>query len=210
MSVTLIAKNQTVGAIVLADLGVTVPGSGQLTLTTNLRSDEVLGSPDLQTQVIAGNLILNDGTEDIVLADSVAWFTGNFRNIPDIGAVVGGTLFSSVPASTTSATFVDAFAGGSILVPADGDYFLIFEGTFNSGGNNRQTAIAVGVNSTTVAQATSERIWQTPNDPTTGVTTLFKIALTAGQTVHGLYRKAAGAGSVTAITRRITIFRLNT
>jgi len=67
MSATIIAKNQTVSGVVLADLGVMVPGSGQVTLTESLRSDEILGSPDLQTEVLAGNIVLF-GTEDIPIA----------------------------------------------------------------------------------------------------------------------------------------------
>jgi hypothetical protein len=207
MSATIIAKNQTASPIVLDDLGVTIPASGQVTLTDDLRSDEVLGSPSLQTEVLAGNVVLNDGTSDVSLVNSTAWFTGNFSILPGAPPTTR-TLYVGIQSSTTSGTFVDAMAGSSITVPETGDYFCIFEGTYQGTANSTQAAVGVGVNSTSVAAATTERAARTQNGATSVVSTA-ELSLTAGDTVHGLFRRLAGSGTLNLFLRRLTIIRTN-
>lgn len=60
-----IAKNQTASPVYLAQFNLTVPGSGQLELTTVLTTSEIYGDKQLQDLVDQNTLVLNDGTNDL-------------------------------------------------------------------------------------------------------------------------------------------------
>ena len=77
----IIAKNQTAGAILVADLGVTVPASGQLTLTEGLFVSEITNSPGLHSEVDAGNIIINVGGVDLTIEQSRTYIEPSSPNI---------------------------------------------------------------------------------------------------------------------------------
>lgn len=78
---TAIAVNQTAGDILIDDLGLTVPASSQITLTDFVDFWEISGSQDLEAEVAAGNVLINDGTSTLTLAESQAFLdiTGNLN-----------------------------------------------------------------------------------------------------------------------------------
>lgn len=205
MPFALQAKNLTAGVIVLDDLGVTVQPHGEADLS-DLRSDEIMGSPRLQEEVLAGNVKLCVGDRDIEGADSAAWFSGDFGGIERLGSVTGGTLYSEKMASTTQAKFVDVF-GESVSVAKAGGYMVVFEGLFGASAN-MMVGIAVGINSEAAPE--SERVFQVSRNPMPAQVTFYRPALEVGDTVHALCRRASGKGSVWAAARRLTIWELRT
>jgi len=58
-------KNTTGSVIVVEDLGIPVPSGGQIDFSTQFTYDEIAGSDDLRTEVVAGDLVVNDGTSDL-------------------------------------------------------------------------------------------------------------------------------------------------
>ena len=72
MSTILIAKNQTVGDITLKDLAsVVCPGSGQVNLTDLFSVTEIQLAADLNAEIVAGNIIFNDGSVDLTTEESL-------------------------------------------------------------------------------------------------------------------------------------------
>lgn len=68
---TIIAKNITASDIFLNDLGVTIDASGSLTLTVIFQVRRITNSQDLKDQVSNGNIVINDGTEDLSAQDGL-------------------------------------------------------------------------------------------------------------------------------------------
>jgi len=69
---TIIAKNNTASEIRLNDLGgKRIPVSGEVTLTDTLPKYEIYESADLDTEITAGNVILNDGSTDLSATTAV-------------------------------------------------------------------------------------------------------------------------------------------
>ena len=72
MSITLIAKNQTVDDILIHDLGdIEVPGSGQLNLTDVYSVGMIRSSDSLKDEITNDNILINDGTSDLTKNDSI-------------------------------------------------------------------------------------------------------------------------------------------
>mgnify|MGYP000323584301 FL=1 len=72
---TIIAKNQTAGALPLTQLPVPnneIPASGQVTLTDYATVTEIQDDTELATHITAGDCILNDGVSDLTQAQSLA------------------------------------------------------------------------------------------------------------------------------------------
>ena len=154
---------------------------------------------------------------DVVLIESAADANAKRRaqlgNLPGmVEAAKHDSLASTTLFSTTSATFVDAFAGGTISPPEDGDYFIFFEGEVTGTSGNTVVETAVGKNSTTVAESGSAR----EHDPSgSGVVTgstssLVLIGLVTTDDISGIIRKKSGGGSVETRNRRITMIRVTT
>jgi len=70
----IIAENQTAGAVFLSRLGLTVPASGTLTLTDYAFEDEIRSDEDLQSAVVAGNILLNFGQGALTQGESLKFF----------------------------------------------------------------------------------------------------------------------------------------
>jgi len=81
--ITIIAKNQTVSDIDLPQLAVTVPGSGQTTLTDFNEIFEIKANDNLCDQITSGNIILNDGATDFDSTGSLNLIrpTVSFENV---------------------------------------------------------------------------------------------------------------------------------
>jgi hypothetical protein len=76
MAVLLTAVNLTALPIVLSDIGKTVPALGSVVLTDDLRLSEIHSSIDLQDAIIAGQIVLSDGTGNLSKAQSLATQSG--------------------------------------------------------------------------------------------------------------------------------------
>ena len=111
------------------------------------------------------------------------------------GPVAHDSLFSDAtqPAGLpiTLSTYVDLFAGSTISPPSDGDYIIILELVCTPSGNSKGT-MAVGLNSTTVAQAKSER--SLSKDAQSGGMSTTKITgLVTTDTISGIAKVDSGA-----------------
>lgn len=73
-----ILKNQTLNLINL-DIGLTIPASGQLTLTPT-DYDLAADSEDIITNVASGDIIVNNGTDDLTIPEAVRFIQGGFTN----------------------------------------------------------------------------------------------------------------------------------
>lgn len=65
---TIIAKNNSGSDQEIEDLGITIPNSGQVTLSDCFAFDRLAGSDDLRSLVNSGDLVINDGTSDLSAA----------------------------------------------------------------------------------------------------------------------------------------------
>ena len=91
---TVIAKNQTGTPILLPRLGQTAPATPTpITLTDFATFFEVAAEPELQTRISSSDIVINDGTSDLSIADALAYLdtTGNLNG--PTTAVVDTTLF---------------------------------------------------------------------------------------------------------------------
>lgn len=129
-----------------------------------------------------------------------------------IGAAVSRTMYSENVINTTLTTFINAFpliVPAYITVPETGTYFVIFEGEAYCSNGSTALEIAIGVDSTVVAQAGTTRSFDAPStgDRISTISTGF-LSLTAGQLVYGLLRKTVG-NTASLLRRRITITKGN-
>ncbi len=114
MAAVIIAENQTAGAIVLDQLAVTVPASpGATTLTDFNRVYEIQGDPELEARILAGDILLNDGSGTLTQAESLnlieefSQFSAGAEQIEDeFTATAGQTVFalSKVPRDLETVT----------------------------------------------------------------------------------------------------------
>lgn len=91
---TVIAKNQTGTPILLPRLGQTAPATpGTITLTDDSTFFEVAAEAELQTRISSADIIINDGTSDLSIADALAYLdtTGNLNG--PTTSVTADTLF---------------------------------------------------------------------------------------------------------------------
>jgi hypothetical protein len=125
------------------------------------------------------------------------------------GAASGSnTEFDDTVISTSLGTYVNAFTVG-ISPPVDGDYYIIFEGVLTPNNANAVGQIALGINSTTVANADSQRLNAgTANQPQTVVSTNILTGLVVSDVIYGIFRKFTGPGAVALGRRRVTMIRV--
>jgi hypothetical protein len=85
-----IAKNQTTSPIYLSEFDLTIPASGQISLTDFLTVSEINGDAQLQDLVDIGQVVLNDGSMDLpaTVASSVGHGT---QTDPNLHAVATGS-----------------------------------------------------------------------------------------------------------------------
>lgn len=87
----IIAKNQTGTDIFLPTLGVAVPGSGQLELTINSPYEEISRDAVLHSAISSGDIIINDGSIDLLISEGIAYIELN-NKIGFSGSAIGGAL----------------------------------------------------------------------------------------------------------------------
>ncbi len=68
---TVIAKNTTTLDMILEDLGIIIPGSSIIDLTETYDFYEITSSKSLKTQISNGNIIINDGVQDLSVESSL-------------------------------------------------------------------------------------------------------------------------------------------
>ena len=71
---TIIAKNQTGGALAVAELPIPdqeIPASGQVTLTDYATVTEIQDSAEIVAYINSGDVLLNDGSNDLTQAESL-------------------------------------------------------------------------------------------------------------------------------------------
>jgi len=146
-----IAENQTASPIFLSGLGVTVPGSGQLTLSNFNFAYEIFSDAGLEAELQAGNLTLN--------IDGITLSTDQISAL--MGIISAGTLISSMSVydsagfqtwTTTPVTLnLDTIAYNSnpgqytlaadaLTIVTEGIYLILANVTLDSGGGNRTQA----------------------------------------------------------------------
>jgi hypothetical protein len=125
------------------------------------------------------------------------------------GAVVERDLFKDNQVQTTSGSFVDAMGGASVTVPIDGNYWAILEAESTNQSGSGILEVGIGVNGTAAAVANSERRAQgNANDIKIVTVTVNLGALLTGDTVHAIFRRFSGAGSVRLFARNLSIFKV--
>ena len=84
MAWTVIIKNNSGSTQVLEDFGVELLNGTQLDFTNYFAYDEIGGSRELKDKVTSGDLIVNDGTNDLSAEDGVNHITlENIKNVSD-------------------------------------------------------------------------------------------------------------------------------
>jgi hypothetical protein len=125
----------------------------------------------------------------------------------DGGAMVKRSMFSAVNVQTSSGIFVDAFGGASLLVPINGDYWAIFEGEGMNQNANAVMQLSVSINGIGPSIAAAERKSEGSASDNRWVGTTVQLGtLVAGDTIHGIFRKFSGSGTVELNNRHISIF----
>ena len=155
------------------------------------------------------------GPQQAILDGIVALHLGAFSVVPNL-AMNTSLDMGDVAAGTTSATYQDAFASRSALVEVDGYYFLILDSEVTGTDNTNIIEIALVLNATFLlgALASSElagsaRSCRPGNNRQAQITsTTGALFLSAGDTVHGVFRRLSGGGTSNILRRRLTIFKL--
>lgn len=75
MATVIIAKNNGVQNVGVEDLGIVIPPSSQRNLTENFTVYEVQSSIDLKAKVTTGDLVINDGVDDLSIAEGIDHIT---------------------------------------------------------------------------------------------------------------------------------------
>lgn len=103
MAINRIIKNTTGSPIIIENAGLSVPASGQITISF---SDlyKVLGDSGFETNVNSGNLVINDGTSDLSATVGLLFFKGQASELRFNNAS------NSFPSSTIQATIEDVYA----------------------------------------------------------------------------------------------------
>lgn len=199
MATQLIAINLTASPVVLNNLGVTVPGSGQLTLTgVQLFTDDCLSDPELQDAVENNEIKLNNGSVDLPKEAVLQW------GAPTAAAGdVKARETSATNTVTTTSTWVTIL---SIIIPEDGDW-LIFASTSTKNSNNNTVAhMAIRVNGGSEIAETERP--SGGNKFGNANTTSELPAMSAGDVVDVRYGKLQGGGSVSVSARSVVIWKV--
>jgi hypothetical protein len=128
MAITLIAKKASAGNLTLDNLSAPngyIPGAGQVTLTDYNTVDQIQSDPQLLSYIVAGTVILNDGTSDLTQAQSqnilnpVVTSQTNLRNVTNDAQLKRSAndfntfTLKSTPVSTDILLLEDSAASGA-------------------------------------------------------------------------------------------------
>ena len=140
---TLIIKNNSgVTAREIEDLGITIGISTQITMSDQFDYQELASSDDLRDHVQNGNLVLNDGSNDLSSADGVLYLTlynakktaDNFytktnlqtsgQAVIDWGNVVNAPSFGSTSWIDPVLARIEEISAAGPGAPSDGMFFI--------------------------------------------------------------------------------------
>lgn len=68
----ILAKNDSSAEVVIADLGISIPVSGQRDLFIEFDLEQLESSNDLKSHILAANIIINDGYVDLSITNALA------------------------------------------------------------------------------------------------------------------------------------------
>jgi hypothetical protein len=184
------------------DYGVSIPDTDEKVRVS--ATDQI--TDFLGQKIVAGNNVvlatLNPGADEKLQITAI----NDGDSPPEVD------MWSALPASTTSLTFVDGFAGASLSPPRDGDYWAVFETVAEMNSASVIGEIGIEIDGTTSAIATSPRRWNLlPNEFHSVISTVRLNGLTVANTVHGVFRKVAGAdpGAPTLLERRLSLIAVS-
>lgn len=106
-----IIKNNTQDIISIKDLsGATVPVSGQINLTDIFKFYEIASSLNLKTYVTSGDVTVNDGTEDLSIANGLKHLEikSAYEAIIQNQEINGGTIVSANAPSNTNVIWINS------------------------------------------------------------------------------------------------------
>ena len=106
-----ITKNITGSPITIKDLsGVTVDSTSQITLTDIFHFYTIASSINLKTYVTNGNIVINNGTSDLSIANGLEHITikSSYEATQEISNYVAGHHFGNSPPDSTSTIWIDA------------------------------------------------------------------------------------------------------
>jgi len=207
---TFIAVNQTASPVVLVQLACTVPASGQITLSDSCKTSEIQNDAQLLALVVAGTLLLNDGTTTLTQAQSIqylvqvaslgplkdqatasvaGWMGSGDKSKLDtvpVGAATSAIAESSSSTTTTSGTDTQ-MSGMQINSSATATYLITFSGDLSHSANNSTINCSIYVGGTLVAA--SERSWARATAAmSTDFVCMARVSVGAGQAVEGRWR----------------------
>ncbi len=115
---------------------------------------------------------------------------------------------------TTGTTFVNAFAGSSpdhLAPPEDGDYMVAYEAVTDSDGSANLQEIAIGKNSTTVAEVDSVRelFIKANNNNQTCVILCTLTGLVTTDKIYAIYRNVSGTKKFIQKDRSLTLLKVS-
>ena len=183
-----IAKNQTGSPIFLPRLGITVPASPDtITLTDFASFYEISWEAVLQTEVLAGNVIINDGVADLSAAAAAGYLdaTGNL-NGPVTGLANNVLLkLSGTSGRYTTATGISVDSSDNINL---GTGNITTTGNINASGGGFTFPTALSPTPTVEGQA----YWDTDDNVLrvgdgTSTVTLLNVGAAAGGDLSGTY-----------------------
>lgn len=102
MATIIIAKNTTTGYMDVNDLGLTIGPSEVINLTEIFTKNEILESADLKPLVEIGNIIINDGTQDLSASDGLmhVGFETEYEDLFDVPIIESELPVTSISRDT--------------------------------------------------------------------------------------------------------------
>lgn len=131
----IIAKNTTISNIVINDLGsIVVPAEGSYTLSDMFNIYEIARSNELLTYIASGDIVINNGTDDLPATDGIKYIT--VHNVIQGPKDRSGKLRVHQTSRTIGTTTCWAGVGDDSSDPTaiGGGQALYFEHTTGSGG----------------------------------------------------------------------------
>lgn len=151
-----ILKNTTASPVTLADVGQTIPASGQITIDPS-DYDKYAGSADVIVKIDDGTLILNDGIQDLSETASLAFIkhpdlaeniryktsvstTTDLQSIISLGSVQGNEFRYTEDLTETSTNSATVYATKLTLTAnnlPEGDYILMWRARWRAANTDR-------------------------------------------------------------------------
>lgn len=113
---TIVASNQTGGALLLTRLGLTVPASSTLTLTDFASVNEVRDDSSLEGFIDAGSILLTYGNGDLTKGDSLKFFSIVTSEVKIPVRGMSTTNIASLSGTTTVDTSVSLIVNDRVLL----------------------------------------------------------------------------------------------